>query len=250
VAALGRVDAAVVLPGEQPWIMREAIDAVLGARAPARVDAVAASYDAPGHPIVLERPLLDRVVVQRGWRVSRQYGIFATPVAFAIDESGRIAREVAKGPDEIVTMIRARAPKGGAYGRAVASCARRTARGLRLSPDNHHRLRLEVFNMEERLERLSRGMAGAKSRRQALKIFGAGLLGTSLAGGVAGSALAAPKTCVTCICGTGRPCNPKSTTCTLVRGFPAEQACQLECERKGQRLCGVGNSFHCPRGCP
>jgi peroxiredoxin len=45
------------------------------------------------------------VVVQRGWRLSREYGIFATPVAFAIDEGGRIARAVAKGPEEILTLI-------------------------------------------------------------------------------------------------------------------------------------------------
>jgi hypothetical protein len=42
------------------------------------------------------------VVVQKQWEISRQYGIFATPVAFLIDEEGRIAKPVARGPEEIL----------------------------------------------------------------------------------------------------------------------------------------------------
>ena len=42
--------------------------------------------------------------LQEHWRLSRRYGIFATPVAFLIDETGVIAREVAKGPDEIMAL--------------------------------------------------------------------------------------------------------------------------------------------------
>jgi peroxiredoxin len=41
------------------------------------------------------------VVVQPGRRLSREYGIFATPVAFLIDEDGVIARDVAEGTDAI-----------------------------------------------------------------------------------------------------------------------------------------------------
>jgi peroxiredoxin len=44
------------------------------------------------------------VGIQPGWRVSREYGIFFTPVAFLVDEEGLIAREVAKGPEEIVAL--------------------------------------------------------------------------------------------------------------------------------------------------
>jgi peroxiredoxin len=47
------------------------------------------------------------VVLQPGWRISKDYGIFATPVAFLIDESGAVAAEVAKGPDEILSLARA-----------------------------------------------------------------------------------------------------------------------------------------------
>ena len=41
------------------------------------------------------------VVVQDRWKLSKQYGIFATPVAFLIDEKGVIAEPVAVGGDAI-----------------------------------------------------------------------------------------------------------------------------------------------------
>ena len=44
--------------------------------------------------------------LQPGWTVSRQYGIFLTPVAFAIDPDGVIAQPVAKGPAEILALVR------------------------------------------------------------------------------------------------------------------------------------------------
>lgn len=45
------------------------------------------------------------VVLQDGWKLSREYGIFATPVAFLIDEQGTITRDVARGVDEIVALV-------------------------------------------------------------------------------------------------------------------------------------------------
>ena len=50
------------------------------------------------------------VAIQRGWRLSKEYGIFATPVAFLVDEHGVIARDVAKGPDEILTLLQTELP--------------------------------------------------------------------------------------------------------------------------------------------
>jgi peroxiredoxin len=50
------------------------------------------------------------VVIQNGWRVSKQYGIFATPVAFLIDEDGLIAAKVAKGREEILQLAGAGSP--------------------------------------------------------------------------------------------------------------------------------------------
>jgi peroxiredoxin len=44
------------------------------------------------------------VGLQRGWRLSREYGIFSTPAAFLIDEQGVIADKVAVGADEILAL--------------------------------------------------------------------------------------------------------------------------------------------------
>lgn len=44
------------------------------------------------------------VVLQTSWKLSKKYGIFATPVAFLVDEAGAIAREVARGPTEILAL--------------------------------------------------------------------------------------------------------------------------------------------------
>lgn len=51
-----------------------------------------------------ERGIEFPVVLQPGWRLSKQYGIFATPVAFLVDEGGVIAREVARGGPEILRL--------------------------------------------------------------------------------------------------------------------------------------------------
>ena len=44
------------------------------------------------------------VVLQPGWKLSKKYGIFATPVAFLVNEAGVIAREVARGRTEILAL--------------------------------------------------------------------------------------------------------------------------------------------------
>jgi CTP:molybdopterin cytidylyltransferase MocA len=62
VQALGDgVDAAVVTLGDQPFITPEVLAGVIGG-ASDRVEAVRATYAGrPGHPVLLRRPLLDRV---------------------------------------------------------------------------------------------------------------------------------------------------------------------------------------------
>lgn len=45
------------------------------------------------------------VVLQEGWKLSREYGIFATPVAFLIDEQGTISQNVAQGVEQIVALV-------------------------------------------------------------------------------------------------------------------------------------------------
>jgi len=44
------------------------------------------------------------VVLQDKWKLSKEYGIFATPVAFLIGESGVITRDVAVGKDAILAL--------------------------------------------------------------------------------------------------------------------------------------------------
>jgi hypothetical protein len=47
------------------------------------------------------------VVVQDRWKLSRQYGIFATPVAFLIGVDGRTTGGVARGSRQIMNLIAA-----------------------------------------------------------------------------------------------------------------------------------------------
>ncbi len=53
------------------------------------------------------------VVLQPGWKLSKKYGIFATPVAFLIDEEGVIERDVARGPSEILSLVEPALSAGG-----------------------------------------------------------------------------------------------------------------------------------------
>lgn len=51
-----------------------------------------------------EHGLTFPIVVQRKWEISRDYGIFATPVAYLIDEQGIIAADVAVGHEAILAL--------------------------------------------------------------------------------------------------------------------------------------------------
>jgi peroxiredoxin len=44
------------------------------------------------------------VVLQRRWEVSRDYGMFATPIGYLIDEAGVIAADVAVGVDAVLAL--------------------------------------------------------------------------------------------------------------------------------------------------
>ena len=103
--------------------------------------------------------------------------------------------------------------------------------------------------MDDRFDNLAKGLAKGMPRRRALRLMAASI-GAGVIALLPGTAGAAPQTCVTCVCGTGRPCNPKSTTCAEVRGFPAEQTCEQACAKQNLHLCSAGNAFHCPHGCP
>ena len=45
------------------------------------------------------------VVLQQQWEISRRYAMFATPVAYLIDEAGVITRDVAVGTDAILELM-------------------------------------------------------------------------------------------------------------------------------------------------
>jgi hypothetical protein len=101
------------------------------------------------------------------------------------------------------------------------------------------------------LDALAKGLAEERiSRGKALKRVGATLLGGLLAS-IPVAAFAAPRTCATCQCGVGRPCNVKQTFCVEVgRGFPsASDQCSALCTQAGFKFCGAGTQFHCPQGC-
>ena len=48
------------------------------------------------------------MVLQERWKLSKEYGIFAAPVAFLIGEDGVIERNVAKGVEEYEQQYRQR----------------------------------------------------------------------------------------------------------------------------------------------
>jgi peroxiredoxin len=54
---------------------------------------------------VKEHGLTFPVVLQQQWEISRQYAMFATPVAYLIDEAGVIMRDVAVGTDAILDLV-------------------------------------------------------------------------------------------------------------------------------------------------
>ncbi len=45
------------------------------------------------------------VGLQSHWEISQAYGMFATPIAFLIDEDGIVSAPVAKGPDAILALL-------------------------------------------------------------------------------------------------------------------------------------------------
>jgi peroxiredoxin len=61
---------------------------------------------------VAEHGLTFPVVLQRRWEISREYGMFATPIAFMIDGDGVIAADVAVGADAILALALAPGTSG------------------------------------------------------------------------------------------------------------------------------------------
>ena len=54
---------------------------------------------------VKEHGLTFPIMLQRQWEVSRLYAMFATPVAYLIDEAGLVAHDVAVGVEPILALV-------------------------------------------------------------------------------------------------------------------------------------------------
>jgi len=78
------------------------------------------------------------VVLQDAWKLSKEYGIFATPVAFLIDENGLIEKPVAIGADQILALAEAEraaaAPATTSRWSALGRIAAAFVAGLALRP--------------------------------------------------------------------------------------------------------------------
>jgi peroxiredoxin len=44
------------------------------------------------------------IVMQQQWEISKQYGMFATPIGYLIDERGIVAKDVAVGVEPILAL--------------------------------------------------------------------------------------------------------------------------------------------------
>jgi peroxiredoxin len=72
-----------------------------------------------------EHRLTFPIVLQKQWEISRRYGMFATPIAYLIDEAGVITNDVAVGIDSILELMNAAAatdPSAGASRFQLTDC--------------------------------------------------------------------------------------------------------------------------------
>jgi molybdenum cofactor cytidylyltransferase len=87
-AAIDAAEAAVVTLGDQPRMSPEAIRRVIGSRGPG-VSAVRASYGGePGHPVLLERELFERLRDVSGDRGARHLLVTANTLEVPCDDLG------------------------------------------------------------------------------------------------------------------------------------------------------------------
>lgn len=59
---------------------------------------------------VKEQGLTFLLVLQQQWEISRRYAMFATPVAYLIDDAGIIVHDVAVGTDAILDLLTQASP--------------------------------------------------------------------------------------------------------------------------------------------
>ncbi|HEY7965489.1 MAG TPA: nucleotidyltransferase family protein [Solirubrobacteraceae bacterium] len=127
VAALAeRVEALVITLGDQPSIDPAAIDRVIGAR-DGTSDAVRAAYGGrPGHPVLLERALIERVGELRGDQGARR---LLDGAAVALVECGDVGADTdIDTPDQLDLSGGGSAPRWQAAGDRPAPSERRSPR--------------------------------------------------------------------------------------------------------------------------
>jgi len=73
---------------------------------------------------IAEHGLTFPVGLQRHWEISLSYAMFATPIAYLIDERGIIASPVAQGTEQILRLLAEAA--GGQNGSATSNARRLT----------------------------------------------------------------------------------------------------------------------------
>jgi peroxiredoxin len=98
------------------------------------------------------------MVLQRKWEISREYGIFATPVAYLIDEPGIIA-DVAVGPGPILSL---------AYGEEHVMREQMQAR-LEVLSKEYETGRAELQQVEERAAFLRETLLRIEGAKQVLR---------------------------------------------------------------------------------
>jgi hypothetical protein len=64
------------------------------------------------------------IALQRQWEVSREYGMFATPVGYLIDEGGVIAADAATGTDAILALLSSAVDANGAQPAGHCQCGK------------------------------------------------------------------------------------------------------------------------------
>ena len=69
---------------------------------------------------VKEHGLTFPVVLQQRWEISRLYAMFATPMAYLIDETGIVTCDVAVGVDRIIDLMH-NAKESAAEGQATSA---------------------------------------------------------------------------------------------------------------------------------
>jgi peroxiredoxin len=71
-----------------------------------------------------EHGLTFPILLQQQWEISRAYAMFATPVAYLVDEAGVIGADVAMGAEPILALLASVAPSNGKTAERRCACGK------------------------------------------------------------------------------------------------------------------------------